>query len=174
MLFVHSVSAEVPPKEQKQMVSTVKKMIGFIRYEKNDKALSLIQTSLFSQNIMGKAYDTMNAEEKTDLEKAVQNYLVKKSFPKGLEYFKKLDLSYEKPIEKKGYYELPSSILYKGSERVKFSWVLVKTDDGFRLSDFLSEGRLTSETIRTKQIEPLLKKSDVKTVISKINQAAQK
>ena len=151
----------------------VKKMIGFIRYKKNSNALSQIDTETYSSNLLKGEYESLSSDQKKEFEDAVKLYIENKSFPVALKYFDKVDINYEKPIFKGNFYEIPSSILYNGSQQIKFSWILTEKNGSFLISDFLVENKLTSEVNREKLLAVLKKDGFVK-MIEKLRDAASK
>lgn len=157
----------------KDPTPTIKKMIGFIRYKKNSNAISLIDTELYSANLLKGEYENLSGEQKKEFEEAVKLYIENKSFPIALKYFDKVDLTYEKPIPKGNLIEIPSSILYDGSQRIKFSWILNEKNGNFLISDFMVEDKLTSDTNREK-LFAVLKKDGFSKMLEKLKNAASK
>lgn len=157
----------------KDPTPTIKKMIGFIRYKKNTNALSLIDTELYSANLLKGEYENLSEDQKKDFEEAIKLYIENKSFPVALKYFDKVDLTYEKPIPRGNLIEVPSSILYDGSQRIKFSWILNEKNGNFLISDFMIEDKLTSDTNREK-LFAVLKKDGYPKMLEKLKNAASK
>jgi ABC-type transporter MlaC component len=153
-------------------ISQVKKMISFIRFKKNDKAIEFIDTATFSKNLLGSHYDAASEEDRKEFESAIKEYIQKKSFPIAVKYFDKIDINYEKPVARGAGLEIPSSILYKGSERITFSWVMSEKGGKYLISDFINEGKLSSDTYRKDTIEPKIQKSGIKELISAIRKAS--
>ncbi|MBE7410896.1 MAG: ABC transporter substrate-binding protein [Leptospiraceae bacterium] len=147
-------------------LSSVKKMIGFIRYKKNNKAIEFVDTHQFAKNLLKNHFDSLSSSDKKEFENALKEYIINKSFPIALKYFDKVDINYEKPVIKGEEAVIGSSVLYQGSEKVAFSWVLTENNGKFLISDFITEGKRVSEVNRTKQIEPMYKKKGIKEVIS--------
>jgi ABC-type transporter MlaC component len=51
-----------------------------------------------------------------------------------------------------------SSVVYAGSERLTFSWVLTRVGDNYVITDFLDEkGTSTMQTNKDRQVQPTLK-----------------
>ncbi|MDX1960523.1 MAG: ABC transporter substrate-binding protein [Leptospiraceae bacterium] len=157
----------------KDPTETVKKMVGFIRYAKNEKALSFIDTATFSKNLLKKDYDSLKPEDKEGLESAVKEFITKKAFPKAAEYFTKIDLNYEKSKINGKEARVPSSLLYRGSEKIQFSWVLTEKDGKYLVTDFYNDGKLASETNGSK-IKPIFDKDGIAKVIEAMKAAANK
>lgn len=164
-VFGESVSKDPTP--------TVKKMIGYIRYKKNINAIALIDTETFATNLLKGDYESLSSEEKKEFQDAVKVYIENKSFPIALRYFDKVDINYEKPILKGSIYEIPSSVLYNGSQQIKFSWILTEKNNSFLVSDFLTDGKLISDVNREKQILPLLKKEGFAKMLEKLKEASK-
>lgn len=168
---------QTPPAEtttaspEEQSLSTVKKLVGFIRFKKNDKALALIHVGRFSELLVGN--HKLTPAEKKDFEEAVGKYIENKAFPIAVQYFDKIDITYEKPILKDKKIRIGSSILYKGSDQITFAWILSEIDGNWYITDFETEGKLATDVNRTKNIEPSLKKNGVKGTILSILKAAK-
>ncbi|XDD51455.1 ABC transporter substrate-binding protein [Leptospira sp. WS92.C1] len=163
---------EEAPSAEEQIGSTVKKLIGFIRYKKNDKAISIIHVKQFSSQLLkssGKIADT----DRKEFEEAISEFIIHRSFPIAHKYFDKIDINYEKPVIKGDNATLASSIIWNGSERITFSWILNKIDGTWYVTDFLSEGKYASETNRVKSIEPSIKKNGIKQTIALIKREAK-
>jgi ABC-type transporter MlaC component len=157
----------------KDPTPTVKKMIGYIRYKKNTNAISMIDTETFSSNLLKGEYETLSSDQKTEFEEAVKQYIENKSFPIALKYFDKVDINYEKPVPRGSSIEIPSSILYNGSQQLKFSWILNEKNGNFFVTDFLTDGKLISEVNREKQILPLYKKEGYAKMLEKLRDASK-
>ncbi|PJZ47952.1 ABC transporter substrate-binding protein [Leptospira saintgironsiae] len=164
-----TTSPEVSAEEQ--TLSAVKKLIGFIRYKKNDKAIALIHVGKFSEKLIGD--HKISAAERKEFEEAISEYIVNKAFPIALKYFDKIDITYDKPAVNGKQARIGSSILYKGSDQIKFAWILSESEGAWYISDFETEGKLATEINRTKNIEPSIKKNGIKGTISLIQKAAK-
>ncbi len=161
------------PSAEESALSSVKKMIGFIRYKKNSKAIEYVDTRQFAKNLLKGNFDSLSSSDKDGFEEAIKEYIINKSFPVALKYFDKVDINYEKPVIKGNEAVIGSSVLYQGSEKVVFSWVLTETNGKFLVSDFITEGKRVSEVNRTKQIEPMYKKKGIKEVISTLKKISK-
>jgi ABC-type transporter MlaC component len=157
----------------KDPTPSVKKMIGFIRYKKNTNAIALIDIETFSSNLLKGEYENLSSDQKRDFQDAVKVYVENKSFPIALKYFDKVDITYEKPIPKGSMFEIPSSILYNGSQQIKFSWILNEKNNQFLVSDFSMDGKLISDVNREKQLLPLLKKEGFEKMLEKLKEASK-
>jgi len=156
----------------KESLTTVKKMINFIRYKKNESAIKLIDIETFSKSLLQEEYETLSEEQKKKFQDTIQNYIISKSFPLALKYFQKIDLTYEKPILKGKEVEIPASLLYQGSEKVQFSWILAEKNGTYLVKDFLTEKKLASEVNR-KQILPIFKQKGFEELIRQIEKASK-
>ena len=156
------------------LIPTVKKLVGYIRFKKNDQAIALIDTKTFSKNLLGNHWDKIENKEQIEFEEAMKDYIKNRSFPNALQYFDKIDINYEKAKVKGSEAELPASILYKGSEKITFSWIFTEKDGKFLVSDFLdSEGRLATTLYGEKQIRPTYEKKGMKERIALIKKASK-
>ncbi|MCE9499368.1 MAG: ABC transporter substrate-binding protein [Leptospira sp.] len=168
VLSFNSISAqekETPATPEENAISAVKKLIGYIRFKKNDKAIEMVDTKAFSKALL-KNHSNVSEADFKEFEESIKEYIIAKSFPIALKYFEKIDINYEKPVIKGKEAIVASSILYQGSEKITFSWVLSEDKGNFLISDFITEGKRVTEVNRTKQIDPLLKKKGMKELIS--------
>ncbi|PNV75252.1 toluene tolerance protein Ttg2D [Leptospira inadai serovar Lyme] len=176
-LFSEEAQPTTPPptetavSPEESSLSAVKKLVGFIRYKKNDKALALIHVGRFSESLIGAS--KFSSAERKEFEDAIAEYIVNKAFPIAVKYFDKIDITYEKPILKDKRIRIGSSILYKGSDQVSFAWILSEIDGNWYITDFETEGKLATDINRTKNIEPSLKKNGVKGTIALVQKAAK-
>ncbi len=160
--------------DESTILPTVKKLVGFIRFKKNDQAVALIDTKTFSKNLLGSHWDKINPKEQLEFEGAMKDYIKNKSFPNALQYFDRIDISYEKAKVKGKEAELPASILYKGSEKITFSWIFTEKDGKFLVSDFLdSDGKLATTLYGETQIQPTYEKKGMKELIALIKKASK-
>ncbi|EMO89413.1 toluene tolerance protein Ttg2D [Leptospira noguchii] len=163
---------ETIPSDEEQIVSAVKKLIGFIRYKKNDKAIVLIHVKQFSNQLL-KSSGKIGDSDRKEFEEAISEFIIHRSFPIAHKYFDKIDINYEKPVLKGDNATLASSIIWNGSERITFSWILMKIEGNWYVTDFLNEGRYASETNRVKSIDPSIKKNGIKQTIALIKKEAK-
>ncbi|MBW0434029.1 toluene tolerance protein [Leptospira yasudae] len=168
----NAAPTEEAPSAEEQITSTVKKLIGFIRYKKNDKAIAIINVKQFTNQLLKSSGKIADADRK-EFEDAIQEFIIHRSFPIAHKYFDKIDINYEKPVIKGDNATLASSIIWNGSERITFSWILMKIDGTWFVTDFLSEGKYASETNRVKSVEPSLKKNGMKQTIALIKKEAK-
>ncbi len=171
---IETKSNSVSTADESTLIPTAKKLVGYIRFKKNDQALALIDTKTFSKNLLLNHWDKIDPKDQLEFEEAMKEYIKNKSFPMALQYFDKIDINYEKAKVKGKEAELPASILYKGSEKITFSWIFTETNGKFLVSDFLlAEGKLASEVNRVKQMEPTYEKKGMKELIVLIKKASK-
>ncbi|MCG6192923.1 toluene tolerance protein [Leptospira sp. FAT2] len=168
----NAAPTEETPSDEEQITSTVKKLIGFIRYKKNDKAIAIINVKQFTNQLLKSSGKIADADRK-EFEDAIQEFIIHRSFPIAHKYFDKIDINYEKPVIKGDNATLASSIIWNGSERITFSWILMKIEGTWFVTDFLNEGKYASETNRVKSVEPSLKKNGMKQTIALIKKEAK-
>ena len=167
-LFTSFVNAQT-----QEGIKTVKKFVGFIRYEKNSKALELVDVEEFSKNIIPSIYPSLNDEQKKRLKKAISGYIEKQVFKKAIKYFEKVNLVYGKPKVIDGKINIATSILYKAKEKVTFSWIVHKKKEKYLIYDFiLEDGKLASK-INQKQAEKLYKRKGADSLIKSIEKLAK-
>ncbi|AVQ10877.1 Toluene tolerance protein Ttg2D [Leptospira santarosai] len=167
-----SAPTETAPPDEEQIVSTVKKLIGLIRYKKNDKAIALIHVKQFSNQLL-RSSGKIGDSDRKEFEEAIGEFIVHRSFPIAHKYFDKIDINYEKPVLKGDNATLASSIIWNGSERITFSWILTKLEGSWYVTDFLNEGKYASETNRIKSVDPSIKKNGIKQTIALIRKEAK-
>ncbi|ASV11062.1 toluene tolerance protein [Leptospira santarosai] len=167
-----SAPTETAPPDEEQIVSTVKKLIGLIRYKKNDKAIALIHVKQFSNQLL-RSSGKIGDSDRKEFEEAIGEFIVHRSFPIAHKYFDKIDINYEKPVLKGDNATLASSIIWNGSERITFSWILTKFEGCWYVTDFLNEGKYASETNRIKSVDPSIKKNGIKQTIALIRKEAK-
>ncbi|MBK8398652.1 MAG: ABC transporter substrate-binding protein [Leptospiraceae bacterium] len=173
VLFCFSYSVSLFANEN-TLIPTAKKLVGYIRFKKNDQAVALIDTRTFSKNLLGQHWEKIDPKDQIEFEETMKDYIKKRSFPNALQYFNKIDISYEKPKVKGGEAELPASILYQGSEKITFSWIFTEKDGKFLISDFLDpEGRLATTLYGETQIRPTYEKKGIKELIALIKKASK-
>ena len=167
--FIYCVS--VLPSEP---VKVVKKFVGYLRYKKNDKAVSLLDVKIFSKNLLPKSYHQLNKKQKEDLEQAVSSYIKKKVFSKANKYFYKVNLIYGSPKKKDKKVSLSTSILYKTKEKVTFSWILQKKGNRYLITDFILEDGKLASRINQKRAEKLFAKKGPDYLIQSISKIANR
>lgn len=147
-------------------------MIGFIRYNKSEKALAFIDVEKFSEKLLQSEYSKLNDSQKKEFQAAVSKYIVNKSFPVAQKYFDKVDLTFEKETKKGKETTVPASLLYKGSQKIKFAWIMEEKSGKFLVTDFLMDGKRISDVNREQQLLPLLKKEGFESMVKKLNKAS--
>lgn len=156
-------------------LTSVKKLVGFIRYEKNDKALEQVGLDAISEFLMGSYYTKATPEQKSRVSDLMGEYIELQAFPLALKYFKDIDLAYDEPKEQGKDVHIRSTLLYAGSERVVFTWVLTEVGGEWVVTDFLDERGVSSmKASRDKQIQPVLKKSGVDGLIAQLEKVVAK
>ncbi|MCR9145401.1 MAG: ABC transporter substrate-binding protein [bacterium] len=159
----------------KSALASVKKMVGFIRYQKNGLALKQVGLVPVSQYLMGSYYDQATPEQRARFQELLGEYVELRAFPLALKYFKDIDLSYDEPTVKGDAVHVRSSLLYAGSEQVVFTWVLKEHDGKYVVTDFLDATNKSSmKTNRDKQIQPVLKQRGIDGLIKQMEQVVAK
>ena len=150
-------------------LATVKKLVGFIRYEKNELAMKQVGLAPISEYLMGSYYEKATDAQREKFEALLGEYVELRAFPLALKYFKDIDLSYDEPVEKGDTVHVRSSLLYAGSEQIVFTWVLSEHDGQWVITDFLDNRGVSSMgTNRDKQIQPVLKAKGVDGLINQM------
>lgn len=159
----------------KSALASIKKMVGFIRYEKNELALKQVGLEPVSEYLMGSYYGQATPDQRAQFQKLLGEYVELRAFPLALKYFKDVDLSYDEPVQKGDAYHVSSSLNYAGSEQLVFTWVLQEHDGKYVITDFLdSTGKSSMQTNRDKQIQPVLKQKGVAGLLKTMEQVVGK
>ncbi len=173
--LVFSANPVAAEGDGKAALAAVKKMVGFIRYEKNDLALKQVGLVPVSEYLMGSYYSKATAEQRSRFQELLGEYVELRAFPLALKYFKDIDLSYDEPVVKGDAVHVRSSLLYSGSEQLVFTWVLAEHDGKYVVTDFLDASNKSSmKTNRDKQIQPVLKQKGVAGLIKQMEQVVEK
>lgn len=151
-------------------VAAVRRLVGFIRYERDDRALQLVNMQALAQQLLGAEYSRTPPEKRARFEELLSEYIRLNAFPQARGYFKDIDISYGAPAITGGRVRIPSSIAYLGSERARFSWVLEQTAGRYQVVDFLNaQGVSSMQSSRDRQIQPLLRQGGIDLVLEKLN-----
>jgi ABC-type transporter MlaC component len=153
---------------------TVKKLVGLIRFKKNEQAIELIDVKTFSKNLFKQHWEKLDPKDQDEFIEAMSIYIKNKPFVTAREYFDKIDINYAKPKTKGKSIEIPSSIIYKGSDKINFSWVLSEESGKMKIVDFIDpKGSLASEQFGTTQIIPNYEKKGIKELIELVKKKAK-
>lgn len=137
----------------------VKRLVGFIRYERDDRALELIGREAITDYLLGASASSASAAQKTQFQELLGEYLKLKAFPTARGYFEDIDLAYAEPVVDGKTARIRSSIVYAGSERLSFTWVLTEIKGNWLVTDFLNDrGQSTMQSSRDQQIQPILRR----------------
>lgn len=164
-LFALIAPLSAQENEQGQ-IQTIKKMTGFIRYGRDDRAVASIGAEQISRYLLGSHYDHITPEQQTKFQENLKEIIKLRGFPLAMKYFKDIDISYDQPVENGDQSKVRSSILYAGSERIVFTWVLTKVGDTYLITDFLNErGESSMQKSRDQQILPLFQQRGITGVL---------
>lgn len=161
--------------ESDEALKTVRKVVGYVKYSEKkpeyaDRALDYLASERISRYLLGFDYEKASPEQRRRFIGYFREYIKLKAFPSALEYIRHIDLSYEKPVKKNGAFHIRSSILYRGSERIEFTWVLEKFGDRFLLTDFLdARGQSSMKSNRDQQVRPILRKKGMDGLLDQFN-----
>jgi ABC-type transporter MlaC component len=81
LLLVFFFSSSVLFADESTILPTAKKLVGFIRFKKNDQAIALIDTKTFSKNLLLNHWDKIDPKDQLEFEEAMKEYIKHKSFP---------------------------------------------------------------------------------------------
>jgi ABC-type transporter MlaC component len=168
---------------EQKVLSPIKKMIGSVRYSDKaktpaerkaleDKALDNIGTDLMAQFLLGNFAAKATPEQKKRLADQIREYTRYKAFPLVIKYFKDIDLTYEPPVIQGETARVPASVVYAGSERLSFTFVLTKVADAYVMTDFINDKGISSMTVnRDNQVQPTLKSQGINGLLVKMDAA---
>lgn len=169
------IQAQTPNGEE--ALVTIKKMVSFVRFsQKNpplgDKALESVGAQEISQYLMDTYYIKATPDQDARFQKLILEYIKLRAFPTALNYIKDIDINYDAPIIEGQFVKIRSSVLYAGSERILFTWVVKKRPEGYFLTDFLDEKGVSAMMVnRDKQILPLIRKEGIEGMIKRMTVA---
>jgi ABC-type transporter MlaC component len=158
-----------------EALSTIKKMVAFVRYsgtkpELGNKALDMVGAKEISAYLMDKYYTKATPDQDERFQKLILEYIRLRAFPTALSYIKDIDINYDEPVTDGQFVKIRSSVLYAGSERILFTWVVKKRPEGYFLTDFLDEKSVSAMQVnRDKQIQPLIQKEGIEGMIKRMS-----
>lgn len=161
--------------EGEKAIATVRKLIASVRLKANEKALGFVGLEQMCGYLLDKDYDKLTPEQKQKFQKLLGEYIELRAFPLAIQYIGKVDLSYDKPVFKENKVHVKSSVVYRGSERLVFTWVLTKVGENYLITDFLTiKGNSSLETSRDKQVQPVYKKQGAEGLLKTLEAAVKK
>ena len=170
LLFLVSLDALVTPvraDDGQEALTALRRLVGLIRYERNEQALNLIATDRMVSFLLGSNGAT--PEQESRIAGLLGEYIELKAFPMALEYFKDIDLTYDAPTIVGDQVHIRSSVLYGGSEQVTMTWVMARVGPEYKLVDFLDQQGQSQMTInRDRVITPLINQRGVDGLISQM------
>jgi ABC-type transporter MlaC component len=131
LLLVFFFSSSVLFADESTILPTAKKLVGFIRFKKNDQAIALIDTKTFSKNLLLNHWDKIDPKDQLEFEEAMKEYIKNKSFQSHSNTLIKLILimKKQKSKEKKQNYPLP--FFTKVQKKLPFPGFLQKQMENF-------------------------------------------
>ena len=158
VLATPALAAEAAPSA---IQKTIKRLVGAIRYGKDDLAAQQIAFAPMAHSLLGEAtWQKMSNAEKQEFTAGLEKIIRNLSFPKGRGMFEHLDaMLYEEPRVQNGTAVCKSTVVihrnYKAAE-VVIEWVLKATDNTWKVVDTIILGESTAAGVREDQVEPLL------------------
>jgi ABC-type transporter MlaC component len=173
-VFTDTHRAEASSKtrgEEAQFRLPIKKLIGAIRYKKDDLALKLLALGAMTRALNESHWAKMSAAQRTTFETSLGKILAKLSFPKARKLFEHIDaILYSSPELTGDKAQIKTTIVvhraYKKQELV-ITWVLTK-EKGWKIFDTINVGESTLKGIREEQIDPLVKEGGVALLMKKL------
>ncbi|MBL8019782.1 MAG: ABC transporter substrate-binding protein [Leptospirales bacterium] len=180
-LFAISVHAQ--EEAEQKVLAPIKRLIGNVRYSDKaktladrialeDRALESIGSTQMAEFLMGDYAKTATPAQKEKFAKQIREYTRYKAFPLIHKYFKDIDLTYEPPVINGDQARVQSSVVYSGSERLTFSWILTKVGENYVITDFLNDKNTSSmQSNKVGQVQPTLKEKGVPGLLSVMDNA---
>lgn len=171
---IKDIPTEGMTAEDQKAISSIKKFISYVRYSDKGadftaKAIDMLDLDYVCNYLIANNMSKLSPAEKAEFKALIGEYVRLNAFPTALKYFAKIDLVYSKPQEKEGLIIVPSTLLYKGSDRIKFSWVVLKSN--YKIVDLLNENAVSSmKGNRDSQILPFYQKKGIKGLIEKLKE----
>jgi len=156
LLLTFSISKTLAKDNDKNVTAPIYKMLVYAKKNKDDKALKYIGISSMANFLLGKYQKKATAKQKKIFENLLKDNIKYQGLPKVAEYFPSVDVPLVKPVYKNAKAFVESSVIYAGSERLKFQWVLAKVKNKYVIIDILNDGKSSLEKNKTrihKQIE---------------------
>ena len=137
-----------------------------------DKALDNIGTDRMADFLLGSSAAKATPEQRKRLAAQIREYTRYKAFPLVIKYFKDIDLTYEPPVIQGDTAKVPASVVYAGSERLSFTFVLTKVGESYVMTDFINDKGISSMTVnRDNQVQPTLKSQGINGLLGKMDAA---
>ena len=171
--------AKVSPKEVKKLQKPIKVLIGAVRYGKNALGLKQLALDEMSAQMCKNHWAKMSAAQKKEFSSNLGTLLRLISFRKSKELFKHIDaILFDSPkMLGKDRASIRNTIVvhraYKKKE-LQLTWILLKKGKKWQILDLRTIGKTTIEKMRTKQINPLVKKGGVKLLLQKMREMMAK
>ena len=159
--------------EEKKAIGSIRTFLDHVKNSENNekqtkKALARIDTEYVSNFLINNELSKLNDTDKKDYTNAIEEHIKLRAFPTAHKYFSKIDLVYYKPVYKENTIVVPSILLYKGKDKVTFSWIVKKSD--LKIIDLLNEkGASSMSESRDKQILPYYKKQGIRGLIDRLD-----
>lgn len=172
-ICLFSISVQAQEETEQKVLAPIKRLIGSVRYSDKsktmadrialeDRALESIGSMQMAEFLLGDFAERATPEQKEKFAKQIREYTRYKAFPLVHKYFKDIDLTYEPPVINGDQARVQSSVVYSGSERLTFSWILQKVGENYVITDFLNDKNNSSmQTNKEAQVQPTLKAKGV-------------
>lgn len=182
-ICLFAISVQAQEEAEQKVLAPIKRLIGNVRYSDKaktladrialeDRALESIGSSQMAEFLMGDYAKTATPAQKEKFAKQIREYTRYKAFPLIHKYFKDIDLTYEPPVITGDQARVQSSVVYSGSERLTFSWVLTKVGDTYVITDFLNDKNTSSmQSNKVGQVQPTLREKGVPGLLSVMDNA---
>lgn len=182
-ICLFSISIHAQEETEQKVLAPIKRLIGNVRYSDKaktpadrialeDRALESIGSLQMAEFLLGDSAKRATPEQKEKFAKQIREYTRYKAFPLVSKYFKDIDLTYEPPVLNGDQARVQSSVVYSGSERLTFSWVLQKVGENYVITDFLNDkGTSSMQTNKDAQVQPTLKAKGIPGLLSVMDTA---
>ncbi|MCE9596370.1 MAG: ABC transporter substrate-binding protein [Spirochaetia bacterium] len=182
-ICIFSISVHAQEETEQKVLAPIKRLIGNVRYSDKaktpaervaleDRALESIGSMQMAEFLLGDFAKRATPDQKDKFSKQLREYIRYKAFPLVHKYFKDIDLTYEPPVINGDQARVQSSVVYSGSERLTFSWILTKVGENYVITDFLNEKQASSMQVNKEaQVQPTLKTKGIPGLLSVMDSA---
>ena len=160
----------------KQVQGTVNRLIGAIRFQKDDLAAQQLALTAMGQALMADSWTRMTPAQQAAFAADLETILRGISFPRGREMFVHFKAILLGPVQIDGAQARVRSTItvheaLKKTE-IPLEWVLVRSDSAWRVVDVMTLGESTMAGLRQDQVLPLLQEGGIEKVLAALHAKA--
>lgn len=160
--------------EGEKATAVVRKMLAAVRLQKFDHALRYVGLAEMARYLLDKHHKDFAEAQLQRFQRLLGEYIKKRGFPLANKYIGRVGLSYDKAVMKDERIHVRSSIVYSGSERLVFTWILKKGESEYQVVDFLDvDGNSSLKKSRDEQILPTYRKRGAKGLLDTLERTVK-